>query len=160
MGLLARECRQASDRGWRAYRVVKAFAFSESCRRRALLDHFGDSTPVAPSGRCCDVCDPDDWLPDPETIATRAPKRRSKKADAPPSDLSDADEQLFESLREWRLRAAAGKPAYTIAHDSTLRAIAAARPSSKAELEQIRGIGPTFLSRHAPGLLDVVATAS
>ena len=50
-----------------------------------------------------------------------------------------------------------GKPAYTVAHDSTLREIAASRPSTAAELEQIRGIGPSFLARHADGLLDVVA---
>ena len=65
---------------------------------------------------------------------------------------------LFETLREWRLQVAAGKPAYTIAHDSTLRAIAAARPGSREELERIRGIGPTFLARHADGLLALVAS--
>ena len=48
----------ARDRGWRAYRAVEAFSFGESCRRRTLLDHFGDSPPGAPEGRCCDVCDP------------------------------------------------------------------------------------------------------
>ncbi len=158
LAFVGRECRFASERGWRAYRAVREFAFSESCRRRALLDHFGDSTAGTPSGRCCDVCDPDDWLPDPATIPTRAPKRRSRAAAAPvPSDVSPADEALFEALREWRRGAADGKPAYTVAHDSTLRAIAASRPTSRAQLEQIRGIGPSFLSKHAEGLLSVVA---
>ncbi len=52
-------CKAATDRSWRAYRAVESFSFGESCRRRRLLDHFGDSTPGAPEGRCCDVCDPD-----------------------------------------------------------------------------------------------------
>ena len=56
-------CKAATDRSWRAYRAVESFSFGESCRRRRLLDHFGDSTPGAPEGRCCDVCDPESWLP-------------------------------------------------------------------------------------------------
>ncbi len=156
-GFLDRECRIAGERGWRAYRAVKAFAFSDTCRRRALLDHFGDSAPGAASGRCCDVCDPDGWLPDPETISVRAPRRRARAAAPAPADLSAADEALFDALRDWRRGAAAGKPAYTVAHDSTLRAIASARPGSRAELERIRGVGPAFLARHADGLLELLA---
>ena len=50
-------CKAAPDRSWRAYRAVEAFSFSDGCRRRQLLDHFGDVDPGAPEGRCCDVCD-------------------------------------------------------------------------------------------------------
>ena len=153
---LARECRVASDRGWRAFRVVKAFAFSDTCRRQALLSHFGDTTPPAPSGRCCDVCDPEGGLPDPETIPVRSSRRRAASAPEP-IDLSPEDESLFLALREWRRAAAAGKPAYTVAHDSTLREIAARRPRSSADLDRIRGIGPSFLARHADGLLELLA---
>ena len=34
----------ARERGWQAYRVIKSFIYSDRCRRRALLDHFSDST--------------------------------------------------------------------------------------------------------------------
>lgn len=160
--LSEQESRIARERGWRAFRAVKAFAFSESCRRRSLLRHFGDRRQGAPSGRCCDVCDPPEWLPDPATIPVRAPRRRARAAaEAParapaPADLSPADAALFESLREWRLGAADGKPAFTVAHDSTLRAIAAARPATGEELQAIRGIGPSFMAKHAEGLLEAV----
>jgi ATP-dependent DNA helicase RecQ len=156
LGALARECRVASDRGWRAFRAVKAFAFSARCRRRALLDHFGDPTPGAPIGRCCDMCDPAGALPDPETIPVRA-SRRSRAPAPAAAELGPEDERLFAALREWRLSAATGKPAYTVAHDSTLREIATRRPRSRAELDDIRGIGPSFLERHADGLLDFLA---
>jgi ATP-dependent DNA helicase RecQ len=156
LGTLGQECRVASDRGWRAFRAVKAFAFSRSCRRRALLDHFGDQIAPAPTGRCCDVCDPEGGLPDPETIPVRSSRKRSASA-AEPIDLSPEDESLFLALREWRLGAADGKPAYTVAHDSTLREIASRRPGSRSELEGIRGIGPSFITRHADGLLDLLA---
>jgi ATP-dependent DNA helicase RecQ len=145
----------AHERGWRAFRVVKSFVFSEACRRQRLLSHFGDSTPPSPQGRCCDVCDPEGWLPDPKTIEVR-PKRANSKAPAP-ADLSPADEPLFQALRAWRKEAAEGKPAFTIAHDSTLRAIAAARPSTPECLLEIKGIGPSFIAKHADAVLGIVA---
>jgi ATP-dependent DNA helicase RecQ len=145
----------AHERGWRAFRVVKSFVFSEACRRRRLLSHFGDASPPRPVGRCCDVCDPEGGLPDPETIQIR-PKRSSAKA-AAPADLSPADEPLFQALRAWRKETADGKPAFTIAHDSTLRAIAATRPSTPERLLEIKGIGPSFIARYADAVLGIVA---
>ena len=53
--------------------------------------------------------------------------------------------------------AAAGKPAFTIAHDSTLQAIAAARPADQSRLGAIRGVGPAFISKHAAEVLSVIA---
>ncbi len=149
-------CRVAKDRGWRAYRAVEAFSFSETCRRRSLLDHFGDRREGSPSGRCCDVCDPPSWLPSPETIDVR-PKRKRGGADDPPPELSDADAGLLEALKDWRMRAAAGKPAYTVAHNRTLESIAASRPDGVDALAQIHGVGPAFVSRHAEAVLGIVA---
>jgi ATP-dependent DNA helicase RecQ len=149
-------CRTARDRAWRAYRAVEAFSSaSGACRRRALLDHFGDHTPGAPLGRCCDVCDPDTiGLPDPSTLTpTRA--KRARAPDAAPLDPADAG--LFERLREWRLRASDGNPAYTVAHNTTLESIATLRPTSLTELEQIRGIGPAFVERHGEQVLELVS---
>jgi ATP-dependent DNA helicase RecQ len=152
-------CRVAQDRGWRAYRAVDAFSFSESCRRRMLLDHFGDGAPTAPQGRCCDVCDPDGWLPNPATIAVRRRSKPASRSAAPAAPLSPADTGLLDELKAWRRGAAAGKPAYTIAHDSTLEAIAASRPGTVERLAEIRGVGPTFVSRHAEQVLALVSGA-
>ena len=118
----------AHERGWRAYHAIKAFIYSERCRRRSLLDHFGDRTAGAPLERCCDVCDARDWLPDPETIAVAPAQPREGGSARPPPDLSPADAPLFEALKAWRLSAAAGKPAYTVASNRTLTAIAAPAP--------------------------------
>jgi ATP-dependent DNA helicase RecQ len=151
-------CRVARDRAWRAYRAVESFSSaSGECRRRALLDHFGDSRPGAPSGRCCDVCDPATiGLPDPASL-TPARAKRSRASDAPPLDPADAG--LLERLREWRIRASDGKPAYTVAHNSTLESIASLRPSSVTELAGIKGIGPAFVERHGEDVLSLVAAA-
>ncbi len=146
----------AHERGWRAYHAIKAFIYSERCRRRSLLDHFGDREAGAPLERCCDVCDGRTWLPDPETIAVRRPKRAGRGA-APAPDLSPGDAPLFEALKAWRLRAADGKPAYTVANNRTLSAIAALRPASPAALIEISGVGPGFMSNYADEVLALVA---
>jgi RecQ family ATP-dependent DNA helicase len=150
----------ARERGWRDYRVIKSFIYSDRCRRRQLLDHFGDERAGSPLGRCCDFCDPAGFgLPDPETIAVRRPKRAAGQS-APQTDLSPADEQLFEALREWRLEAAEGKPAYTVANNRTLSSIAARRPAGEAALLEISGVGPSFISKFAPAVLALVAEHS
>jgi ATP-dependent DNA helicase RecQ len=145
----------AHERGWRAYHAIKAFIYSERCRRRSLLDHFSDREAGRPLERCCDVCDPQGWLPDPETIAVR-PKKSGGSA-APPPDLSPADAPLFEALKAWRLQAAAGKPAFTVASNRTLNGIAAARPTDAATLIEIHGVGPSFVSKYADEVLAIVA---
>jgi RecQ family ATP-dependent DNA helicase len=147
----------AHERGWRAYHAIKGFIYSGKCRRRSLLDHFGDRLAGAPLERCCDVCEPRGWLPDPEAIAVRKPKRA---AAAPPPELSPDDAPLFEELKAWRLRAAAGKPAYTVANNRTLGAIAAVRPADAAALIEISGVGPGFISKYAPEVLAIVAADS
>jgi ATP-dependent DNA helicase RecQ len=148
-------CREARDRAWGAYHAIEAFAGASGiCRRRTLLDHFADHSPAAPQGRCCDVCDPDTiGLPDPATLA---PGRASRRA-ARPAELDQAAMPLLSALRAWRSRASDGKPAYTVAHNSTLEAIAALRPSSSEQLAGIRGVGPAFVERHGADVLALVA---
>ena len=77
-------------------------------------------------------------------------------AGAPP-ELTPTDAPLFEALKAWRLEAAAGKPAFTVAHNTTLEAIAASRPADAASLLAIRGIGPSFIAKYAPEVLAIVA---
>ena len=154
----------AHERGWRAYRAIKSFIYSERCRRRRLLDHFGDRLAGRPLGRCCDVCDPESWLPDPETIEVRRAVRARPAGDAVATagggaapELAPTDAPLFEALKAWRLEAAAGKPAFTVAHNTTLEAIAASKPADATSLLAIRGIGPSFISKYAPEVLAIVA---
>jgi ATP-dependent DNA helicase RecQ len=143
------------DRGWEAYRSIERYMTSgETCRRRQILDHFGDDEPGRPTGRCCDVCDPDTIdLPDPASLTpTRA--KRPRAQDAAPVDPGDFE--LLETLRQWRVRASDGKPAYTVAHNSTLESIAALRPRSLTELATLKGVGPAFVERHGEHVLALI----
>ncbi len=152
-------CGAASDRAWRAYRAVEQFSSSEAgCRRRALLDHFGDGRAGAPAGRCCDVCDPGTiGLPDPAALTLRRGAVTRATSGGEPAPLGPADAAHVEALRRWRTEASEGKPAFTVAHNATLAAIAARRPRTVAELAAIRGVGPTFVERYAGAVLAVVA---
>ncbi len=156
LGTLGQECRVASDRGWRAFRAVKAFAFSRvvpapgAARPLRRPDRAGADGALLrrlrPRGRASGPRD------DPGPVLAQAQRLR-RRADRP---LARGRVPL-PRVAGVAPGAADGKPAYTVAHDSTLREIAARRPGSRSELEGIRGIGPSFLARHADGLLDLLA---
>ena len=128
----------------------------EICRRRQILDHFGDDEPGRPTGRCCDVCEPDAAL----VAAANAPLKRAeaaaaqlegaapRRASTPPVDLDD-----FERMRAWRYERAEGKPAFMVASNAVLEDLLRAKPASTEALLEVRGIGPAFCEKHGESLL-------
>jgi DNA helicase II / ATP-dependent DNA helicase PcrA len=76
-----------------------------------------------------------------------------------PRPVTGAD-PLFDALRAWRTdRAREEKmPAYVVAYDETLASIAAARPSTLAALERVKGIGPAKLDKYGADILGIVAS--
>ena len=81
-----------------------------------------------------------------------------KKASAPVESLSADDRELFERLREWRLKESQdiGKPAFTVFSNITLLAIASSRPADRADLAAVPGVGPAKLERYADQVLSLV----
>jgi ATP-dependent DNA helicase RecQ len=75
--------------------------------------------------------------------------------------LSDAATPLFTLLRAERAKLAKEQavPAYVIFHDTTLAAIAAARPQTLAELEKIPGMGKSKMDRYGAIVLATVRGA-
>jgi len=146
----------ARDRGWESYRSIERFsAEAELCRRRQILDHFGDTEEGRPSGRCCDVCDPD---PELAIVASQAQATRAGRggrgAPATAETGEPVDEREFEKLRIWRKDRAEGKPAFTVATDATLAEVLRRRPRTTEDLIEIRGIGPAFCEKHGESLLS------
>ncbi|WP_265528268.1 DNA helicase RecQ [Sphingomicrobium marinum] len=82
------------------------------------------------------------------------PKRKAAKRTAAdyPHDPG------FEALRAWRRDIATeqGVPPYVVFHDSTLRAVAATRPTTLAMLSQIEGVGDKKLEKYGSSLLKAV----
>ena len=93
----------------------------------------------------------------PRTRADRKPRLRG----AAPSDLNDTDAALFDELRRVRreLAAASGMPPYVIFHDATLKAMAAARPTTRDALGQVSGVGERKLEAYGEAFLEVLRAA-
>jgi DNA helicase-2/ATP-dependent DNA helicase PcrA len=81
-----------------------------------------------------------------------------RRAGRRPRAGDNADPVVVAALTSWRAGAAraAGVPAHVLLHDTTLAAVAEARPASQAELLSIPGIGPLKFERYGAALLEVV----
>jgi ATP-dependent DNA helicase RecQ len=89
-GAAAARCRTSMEEGirvrWRQYREIWAYAEADSCRRAAILRHFGDPS-VPQVENCCDVCAP--------TLKPVAPP-------PPPEVLESLDDAIFSVVRHAR----------------------------------------------------------
>ena len=91
--------------------------------------------------------------------AHKASARKAKKTASTGSlAISGADAELLDRLKAWRLARAQEQsvPAFVIFHDSTLAAIAAARPQTAEALAGISGIGARKLERYGAVLLELL----
>jgi len=72
----------------------------------------------------------------------------------------DVDVDLFEALRDVRLRLARerGVPPYVIFHDTTLRDMVARRPSTIDELHEVYGVGMKKAADFGDAFLDAIRT--
>jgi ATP-dependent DNA helicase RecQ len=94
---------------------------------------------------------------EPDRPLRRTPAAKSA-AKAGVAELSGEQETLFQALRAWRSAQSQeqGVPAYIVFGDATLLAIAAATPSSLAQLDGITGIGAKKLEAYGEALIEVV----
>ena len=76
----------------------------------------------------------------------------------PPPKPALGSDALSVALRQWRFERARadGMPAFVIAHDTTLAAIAEARPRSLAALRRVKGMGPQKLEKYGEDILAVI----
>ena len=152
LGLLARPTGQGSprlawaaikaarDRGWESYRSIERYMSSaDSCRRRQILDHFGDPSPGAPSGRCCDVCDPDPVLASAAAAGRRStskPPRARGGSAGPPHGGAEALRKVSPTEPSPRARTASKTNGWTPA--SGLAAGGAPVAVDDEEFERLR----------------------
>jgi ATP-dependent DNA helicase RecQ len=99
---------------------------------------------LTPSGRKAVV------LGDPPALTLPAPPR------------AGAPVEVLDTLRRWRLETAraAGVPAYVVFHDSTLAAIAVARPTNLADLLRVPGVGDSKLRKYGEEVLGLLGARS
>jgi DNA helicase-2/ATP-dependent DNA helicase PcrA len=102
-----------------------------------------------------------DWRA--QIATSRAALHRAAKPDeANPGEDSERDVAArYEALRQWRRHKAraADVPAHAVFPDRTLRAIASARPTTRAQLASVPGLGPAKLQRYGQELLETLSAA-
>jgi ATP-dependent DNA helicase RecQ len=146
--------KEHDSRAWRAIlRQMIALRLVEV----DLSGHGGLS--IAEAGR--------DFLRDKHTLMLRVPGAQrlrvgSAARNAVQSHLSEADQGLFQALRNKRMEMARAQnvPPYVIFHDKTLLELAAMKPASRAEMASVPGIGEAKLDRYGPAFLLVIAEHS
>ncbi|MEO8839855.1 MAG: RecQ family ATP-dependent DNA helicase, partial [Herbaspirillum sp.] len=74
------------------------------------------------------------------------------------SDLSVAEQTIFDKLRWWRVETARehNVPAYVIFHDVTLREIAKAQPQNLAALRSVTGVGEKKLESYGAAIVALI----
>jgi ATP-dependent DNA helicase RecQ len=87
---------EAERARWREYRSIWRFVEDAKCRRQTILRHFGDPALPAPTGACCDVCDPD-ALP-----AAPAPPRARPLVTGPGVGAGDLDVAIVDVVASAR----------------------------------------------------------
>lgn len=90
-----------------------------------------------------------------DQVRRSAETRRALGASA---DLDPEARALFEALREERAKLAKsqGVPPYVVFHDSTLKAMALARPASLDAMANLPGVGAAKLDRYGNAFLAVI----
>jgi DNA helicase II / ATP-dependent DNA helicase PcrA len=93
---------------------------------------------------------------EPRARAKSTSNRRGQEATG---GQKSADDPLFQRLRDWRLTESKEQsvPAYVVFSDATLQAIADTRPSTRAQLATIPGIGAVKLDRYGAAVLGLCA---
>ncbi len=82
-----------------------------------------------------------------------------------PVDTTEAEPDaagLFEQLRSLRLEISKelGVPPYVVFHDKTLREMAALKPSTRAELLRVSGVGERKAERYGARFLEHIRAAA
>jgi ATP-dependent DNA helicase UvrD/PcrA len=126
----------------------RAVVLADASRPSPFLDELDGSAAVRP--------------PQPKVVepqVARLGKDGKKKPPKAPLPELEADEAIVEeALRAWRLERSRADdvPAYIVASNAVLQAIAIGRPKSAAELLAIDGIGPTKLDLYGDEILALL----
>ena len=145
--------------------AVQRYAYTKECRRRFVLEYFGDPA----SRRACAGCDNCLGVTAAplETASLARPKREKRlkhsRADSVRQEdeftLGDEELRLLGSLKALRTSIAREEhvPPYIVFSDRTLAELALKRPRSMTAFGHVRGVGPMKLERYGQRFLDVIS---
>ena len=136
------------------------YTYRIRCRRRSILEYFGDDS--TPENCRCDVCRGEVRMQQSPQRRDGARKREKKGERTARSRefaaLDTIGESRLDRLRLVRRQLSQDQdiPAFCVAHDSVLRAIALEAPGDLDALSRIKGIGPAKLDKYGKQFLAAV----
>ena len=128
--------------------VVSNYARLQTCRKKYLLQYFGEDLRENNCGGC-DIC-----VPEKETfVATQSSSKKSKKGELP------YNQNLFEKLRTLRrgLASEANVPSFVIFGDNSLQEMAYYFPQDAQAFSRITGVGAQKLERFAAVFVRLIS---
>jgi ATP-dependent DNA helicase RecQ len=92
------------------------------------------------------------------SVSIVLPPKKEPRQKRDRGGVNPVGDPLFDALRDLRRQLAqeAGVPPYVIFHDSTLREMAALRPTSLAALAEVGGVGSRKLEAYGNAFLEVI----
>ena len=123
---------------------MSTYSVTHKCLRTYILNYFGENGPVNCGG--CSNC------LSPEGKAAAARVQIMKKS------AGEEDKELFDALRELRLRIAREKKIapYQIFSDKTLKDMCRIRPKNKMQFMSVPGVGFMKCNRYGTAFLEVL----
>ena len=157
----------ARNRGWEAYRSIERYMTAgETCRRRQILDHFGDDEPGAADGPLLRRVRPRHGARAGAASADRSPSAAARAAPARPPPARAAAPSTAAARRSTSSASSACARGATSAPKASRHTRSQPTPCSKTccarrrrrspSCLQIRGIGPSFCEKHGASLLAVL----
>ncbi|MBC7546026.1 MAG: ATP-dependent DNA helicase RecQ, partial [Candidatus Sericytochromatia bacterium] len=137
------------------------YAYSRQCRRRYILQYFGEGAGMDNCGSC-DVCMGLAETPlSPADKAAKAVKKTKPAAGSPggsASRLGDADPGVLGALKDVRTQLARERnlPAYVVATDAMLHTMAEILPTTETALLAVKGWGLRKLTLYGEHFLVIL----
>jgi ATP-dependent DNA helicase RecQ len=148
--------------------AVQRYAYTRECRRRFVLQYFGDPAARRPCAGC-DNCLGVSAAPlEPRSLAKPVREKRGKQSrsnvalSAEGIQLGDEEQRLLGTLKTLRTSIAREEqvPPYIVFSDRTLAELAVKRPRSMSAFGNVRGVGPMKLERYGKRFLDAISEAN
>lgn len=138
---------QAVRRSIQKLRDMADYCETTGCRKKFLLEYFGEKPAYAKCGSCDNCRDP-------------VPAGSRKNPGTAPGTSRDTafDPDLFLRLKSIRTKLAqkSGLPAYCIFPDKSLKEMSRQCPINTGAFSTIPGVGPVKVKKYGPAFLDAI----
>lgn len=148
------ESEQYRQIAYKKMRGMLDFCASKDCRRKYLLNYFGEKYDIH-NCNMCDVCAPPEKADAVSYLKSEIKISKAKKSFVADSEY---DQKLFEILRALRKEIANAEkmPPYIVFSDAALKEMSARYPRNLETFREINGVGEVKLKKYGSMFLEKI----